>query len=286
MRLGQPGMRDLIGVLGTEAGIAWLEAHIESPVGSEWGMALLHLNPSWLHLDRWIHKSKLHCLAAMDVLFQCTDPWGDGEERRLPDGADAKSINDAVDFALEHYGNPRLEKAAKEIRHAWPRGKRKRHSVNVPTPLAEAADLLLCHDSALVADWREKMATAKGAPHTAFKIWESLLSYAASKNCLAIVDWKEYPENIVASLRDLKPAEELVVEWDAFNGFEGDNEGLLHALATRVAGQGKALVCLDHGCDDYPLAILPAECVPRLVASIASLGDEAMRITPFGARTA
>lgn len=286
MRLGQPGMRDLISALGTEAGIAWLEAHIESPVGSEWGMALLHLNPPWHHLDRWIHLSKLHCLAAMDVLFRSTDPWGDGEARRLPNGADARSINDAVDFALAHYGNPRLEKAAKEIRHAWPRGKRKRHSVNVPTPLGEAADLVLCHDSGLLADWHEKMATARDAPDTPFKIWESLLTYAASKNCLAIVDWKENQENIVASLRDLKPAEGLVVEWDAFNGFEGDNDGLLHALATRVAGQGKALVCLDHGCDDYSLTFLPAERVPRLVASIASFGDEAMRAMPFGARTA
>jgi len=151
MRLGQPGMRDLISALGTEAGVAWLEAHIESPVGSEWGMALSSLRPSWSHLDRWIRKSKLHCLAAMDVLFWCTDPHFDGDERRMPDGADAKSINDAVDFALAHYGNPRLEKAAKEIRHAWPKGKRKRHAANVPAQLRDSAEIILCRDSELGA---------------------------------------------------------------------------------------------------------------------------------------
>lgn len=286
MRLGQPGMRKLIGSLGTEAGIAWLETHIESPAGPEWSIALLHLDPPWIHLDRWIHKSKLHCLVAMDVLSRCTDPWGDGEARRLPDGADAKSINDAVDYALQHHGNPRLKKAAKEIRHAWPRGAQKQHSVSVPTPLSETADLVLCHGSVLVAGWHEQMATAKYAPDTPFKIWESLLSYAASKNCLAIVDWKEYPENIVASLRGLKLAEGLVVEWDSFNRFEDSNEKLLQAIATKVAEQGKCLVCLDHGCDDYHLTFMPSEQMSRLAASIDSLGDEAIRIMSFGAPTA
>lgn len=286
VRIGQPGTQNAIKALGTEAGIAWLEAHIESPVGSEWGMALLRMDPPWHHLDRWIHMSKLHCLAAMEVLLRCTDPYGDGGERRMPEGADAKSINEAVDYALSHYGNPRLEKAAKEIRHAWPQGKRKRNSVNVPAPLDEAANTVLCHDSRLVAAWHEKMATAKDTPDTPFEIWDSLVIFAASKNCLAIVDWKENPKNIVASLRDLATADGLVLEWDAFNGFGADNEALLHALATSAVGQGKALVCLDHGCDDYPLTFFPIECMPRLLASITSIGDEAIRITGFGARTA
>jgi hypothetical protein len=54
VRLGQPGTHELIKALGTEAGIAWLEVHIESPVGPEWSMALRSLQPPWYHLDRWI----------------------------------------------------------------------------------------------------------------------------------------------------------------------------------------------------------------------------------------
>src|SRR5438045_1446865 len=96
---------------------------------TEWGLALFKLKPHWHHLDRWIRQSKLHCLAAIDALFFSTDPHGGGDARQIPEGADSKSINDAIDFALAHYGNPRLEKAAKEIRHAWPKGRRKRHAI-------------------------------------------------------------------------------------------------------------------------------------------------------------
>lgn len=281
MRLGQPGMRDLICALGTEAGIAWLEEHIESPVGSDWGNALYSLRPSWSNLDRWIRQSKLHCLAAMDVLFRCTDPYGDGAKRRMPEGADVKSIHDAVDFALAHYGNPRLEKTAKEIRHAWPKGKRKRHPVNVPAALRNAAETILCQDSDLMKDWHEKLATGKDEADTPYKIWDFLVMFADSKNCLVIVDWKESPENIISSLRALKPADKLDIEWDTFNEFDGDNHALLRALANEVSGQGTALICLDHGCDDYALAFVPAECVTPLATSIATFDDSSMHVLHF-----
>jgi hypothetical protein len=52
--IGQFGTQDALKALGTDGGIAWLEAHIESPVGLEWGLTLFELQPSWHHLDRWI----------------------------------------------------------------------------------------------------------------------------------------------------------------------------------------------------------------------------------------
>ena len=45
-------MADAIEALGTEAGIAWLEAHIESPCSRAWGGLLAMLNPPWHHFDR------------------------------------------------------------------------------------------------------------------------------------------------------------------------------------------------------------------------------------------
>lgn len=286
VKLGQPGTQDAIKALGTEAGIAWLEAHIESPVGSEWGIALLRLEPAWFHLDRWFRLSKLHCLAAMDVLFRHTEPYGNGEERRMPEGADATSINEAIDFALANYSNPRLEKAAKEIRRTWPRGKQKRHSVSVPDALTEAADIVLCHDARWVKDWHQVLAKSKDVADTPYKLWDSLLSFATSKNCVAIVDWKECRENILVSLRALKSAENLTIEWDAFNEVHDESDDLLRAVGKRVAGHGTTLLCLDHGCDDYPLTFVATESALRLVASIASFRDAAMRVILFGTDTA
>lgn len=178
---GEPRIQDAIKALGTEAGIVWLEAHIESPVGREWGLALFALNPPWHHLNRWIRLSKLHCLAAIDVLFYCSDANG-GRNRRIPDGANPKSINEAVDYALAHYGNPRLEAAAQEIRYAWPKGDRKRHNINVPTSLLDAAGIVLCHDADLMIEWQETMARAKQQASTPFEIWDSLSWYSHSQN--------------------------------------------------------------------------------------------------------
>jgi len=282
IRLGQFAMQDAIKGLGTEPGIAWLETHIESPVGKDWGRALFALKPSWRHLDRWIRLSKLHCLAAIDALFFCADPDG-GENCQIPEGADPQSINEAVDFALAHYDNPRLEDAAREIRYAWPKGCRKRHNINVPTSLLDAADVILCNEANLMIDWRETMATAQEAASTPFAIWESLLAFAQAKDLVGIVDRKEWSENIVASLRALKPARRLEIVWDAFVSFDGDTETLLRAVNGKIAKQGSTLVSLDHGCDDYPLTFIPAKCVPRLAALISSFCDEAMRVIMFTA---
>lgn len=41
VRIGQFGVREAILALGRDAGIAWLQEHIESPVSSDWGRLLL-----------------------------------------------------------------------------------------------------------------------------------------------------------------------------------------------------------------------------------------------------
>ena len=134
--------------------------------------------------------------------------------------------------------------------------------------------------------WHEKLATGKDVADTPYKIWDSLLEYGQSKECLAIVDCNEYAEEIIASLRALKPAKELAVNWDSFKGFSGNDEALLHAIGNIVVRLGKTLLCLDHGCDDYPLTFVPSESATRLQELIASFGDELMRVDAFATETA
>lgn len=141
--VGTMGMSKAIEWLGPEAGIAWLESHIESPCARVWGSLLGMCNPSWQALDRWIHLGKLHCLAAIDALIWYSDPYDSSGYVTTPEGADANLINDALDYALATHLNPRLENAAKEIRQAWPRGGRKRKPVAIPPALLEAAEIVL-----------------------------------------------------------------------------------------------------------------------------------------------
>lgn len=119
LRLGRGETRDAILALGTAAGVAWLEEHLESPIFEEYGSLLYSLKPEWSHLDRWIRLSKLHCLAAVDAL-KCFTHLTFFEEPELPTGANPTAINEALDYALDHYGNPRLQDAASTIRHVWP----------------------------------------------------------------------------------------------------------------------------------------------------------------------
>src|SRR6478736_2128789 len=105
------GVADAVAALGREAGIEWLETNIQPQVSSGWGSALYALQPFWDDLDRWIHLSKPHGLAAIDALldFAIVDvgPFliratrrEQGEKPQLPAGADPQKIHAALDYAI------------------------------------------------------------------------------------------------------------------------------------------------------------------------------------------
>jgi hypothetical protein len=270
--------------LGTDASIAWLAKHIESPIGPEWGRLLYDLKPSWQHLSAWMRQSKLHCLAAIDALmiFAAADSvLREKDPPVLPNGADPKSINAALDTALTSYGNPRLHDAAKKIRYVWPIGPRPRHVVSVPAALNDVANILFRGNADLLRDWHESMATARTPPAGAAAMYDSLLEFAETKQRVAIVDWQESSEEITARLRDLQSAQGLKISWDLFANYSGGNEKLFRTVSAAMSAHGHLLVCLDHGSDNYPLTVLPSEMVPKVQASIASLGDPEMKLVAF-----
>ena len=283
MRLGQHDTREAVIALGTQDGIAWLEENIESPVGPEWGHLLYALNPDWAQLDRWIHLSKPHCLAAIDALLRfAPNPHVKGDKKtELPSGADATLVNDSISYALDHHRNPRLEKAAERIRHTWPTGQSPRHAVQIPNPLKQFASALLSNDSTLINDWSESIATAMNPPETAHAILLSLLNFADHRDIVAVVDWRESPENTIQKLRHLKSATGLPIIWQAFADHDGSNEDLLRTIGIEIKGSGRCLVSLDTAPDSYALTFVAPDAIPELESLIASALDDPLSIQRF-----
>lgn len=283
LRLRQRDTQEALDAMGTDAAFAWLEEHIQSPIGPEWANAFGRLRPSWKRIERWIRLSKLHCLAAVDVLLGYTPSpyYDDDKEIQLPPGANAVLINDAITFALEHYGNPRLEDAAKRIRHAWPVGKPTRHTVSIPKPLRQFAATLFGNDSALMKEWNESLATAMNAPENADDIWHSLLEFADRKDVVAIVDWREFSESIIEKLRHLSSANGLPIAWQAYSDYDGENDNLFRDIGTEITGSARSLVSLDTGGDSYALTFLRSDAIPELESLIASALDDPQTIQRF-----
>ena len=154
MRLGHGDIREAVVALGTEAVVAWLEEHIESPIGPEWGSLLYALNSEWKHLDRWLRLGKLHGLAAFDALLLFSrngDSVGDDKKPQLPRGANPLLLDKAIANALDHYGNLRLREAAQRIRHTWPIGKPIPHVIDIPDTIKKFAATLFEGDPLLDA---------------------------------------------------------------------------------------------------------------------------------------
>jgi hypothetical protein len=284
-RLERSDTHQALAALGKDAAIEWLENHIESPIGPGWGWTLYYLKAEWAPLSRWVRLSKLHCLAAIDAI-QMFAAATDGMlalevEPKLPDGATPKSINEAVAFALAQFGNPRLEKAAQRIRSVWSTGPREPRKVSVPDALARVANILFRQDENLMNAWIKSMERSRERPEGPFDIYDNLLNFAEKKDILAIVDWRAPAEEIQASLSTLKGSEGLNIPWKELLNHPGDNEELFHAINTAISFQNQSLVCLDHGCDDNPLAFLPFEKVSEIRTLIASFDDPSVKLVTF-----
>lgn len=261
--------------LGVDGGVAWLEEHLDSPVGPEWGSSLYRLRPEWRHIERWLQLDKLHCIAAVDALnsFSAATPPPDGESPEMPKGADARSINQALDSALSSFGNPRIEDAARRIRHVWPSIARKPIPVTVPTALQKVAQHLLGEDGNLKEEWEKSMAAELDPPSSSLEVYSCLLDFADKHNAVAIVDWKEFGDNILGRVRELKSAKGLNVSWDKLDLRGIDTVGAISAISSEATRAGKSMVCLDQGNDDYPLVFLSQDETRQLSELIKSVDD-------------
>ncbi|WP_442511339.1 DUF6630 family protein [Novipirellula sp. SH528] len=283
LRLGHGDTRNALVALGTEPGIAWLEEHIESPIGPEWGRLLYELKPGWAHLDRWIRGNKIHCLAAVDALLSFTaNPYSDDDnEPELPLGADPAAINDALNYALDHYDNPRLQDAAKRIRHVWPVGTPTRNAISVPAPLEEFATILFDNDTTLMNRWNESLASALTGPENAADHWHSLLQFSDRNDVVAVVDWRAFPDSIVGRLQCLRSANGLPIPWKIYANYDGEIEELFRELNAEVKGSERLLVSLDTGSDSYALIFVGPDTIPTLESLIASALKEPSTIQRF-----
>ena len=235
--------------LGVDGGVAWLEEHLDSPVGPEWGRALYELRAEWRHIDRWLRLDKLHCIAAIDALLRysaANSPY-DGVAPELPKGADSQRISQALDFAVFDFGNPRIEDAAKRIRHVWPTSPRKPIQVSVPIALQRVAQLVFGEDGDVLHGWQKVMAAELNPPTSPLEIYCSLLHFADRHNAVAIVDCKESGENIIARVRELDSAKGLNISWEKLDLGDFDTLGAISAISCEANRAGKSLVCLDQG---------------------------------------
>ena len=262
--------------LGMQPVFSWLEKNIESQVGKEWGDLLFQLNTDWYYLSRWMQLSKLHCLAAVDALLRYANI------SQMPNGAHPALIDFAIKRAIESFGNLRLFRAARIIRHAWPIGPPIRHVISVPPALAEVAKVLLGNNSDLIHQWHESMATALNPADSPYRVWHALMDCAAENQLLTVLDWKESPNEFVATLRELRCANETMLWWESFMDFEGETTSLLRAITSALKGQEKTLVAFDRGGDEYLLSFIPHADVAKITALVGSFKDESMRVEYFG----
>lgn len=280
IRLGHGDIREAVLALGTKDGIQWLEQHIESPIGPDWGRLLRALNPQWADLDRWIRLSKLHCLAAVDVLLaMIPDPY-ESTKPMLPSGANPAAIESAIAYALEHYGNTRLREGAKQIRHAWPAGQPIRHDVSISGPLREVAAYLLTNDPRLLQEWGELMATMLTPPECVENVWYSLLQFANAKGLIAVVDHRELLDSSISRLRHLPSAKELPIHWESY--MHMSYEDLFDKIASEIKKSGWSLVSLDYVEDAYALTFVATDAIEQLESLIASALDDPQRVQVFG----
>lgn len=221
--LGTPYIRDAILALGTDRGVTWFETALESPVWPQWGELLYRLNPSWEQLERWSKLSKEHCLAVFDALLL----FGNGHLfdgktlPRLPDGADHAKIHALLDDAMARYRNPRMQMNERALRHLWPIGKPVRHTVSIPEPMRQAAEVLFESRPDLMRRWRDEMETALDPPVTPEEIWFSLVIFGDRNELLVFMDWNAAPEDTVGRLRTTHAARHVDVAWEPLERFAG-----------------------------------------------------------------
>lgn len=262
-RIGHRDVRAALIALGKDRGIAWLGTALESPVGDEWGSALYALRPRWEHLDCWVHRSKEHCLAAIDALLMFGPRLALGERnpRHLPEGADNAKINELINEALRLYANPRLRMAERRIRDWWPTGPRPRHAVTIPAEIRRAADVLLRSRSSWMGEWIDDLETSLDRPSGATDFWWSLIRFCDHRDLVVWGDWNAEPIDIVSRLRKSPSARDVTLPWLLFERFNGTTDELCMAMGDAVRQSGHAFIQLDTGGDDMALAIIPADSI-------------------------
>ncbi|QDT39035.1 DUF6630 family protein [Stratiformator vulcanicus] len=284
INLQAKSVRESIAALDSGTAIEWLETRISSPITREWGEALYLLNPDWVDIDRWLRRSKLHALAAADALLFYARQYSsvDGREPHLPVGAAPSTINETLNVVLVHYGNPRLRDAAMRIRHVWPEGTPVRHTVEIPAFLDSAAQSIFESRSELVEEWRVKMVTGIEPPTSVNQMWSLLLEVAAEHEIVAIVDWSEFPELIVGEICSIRSADMFSLNWQDYANHHGDIRELFERIGADCKQEGRLLVSLNTGGDEFALIYLAPKDSDELESLLNSVLDDRPTVERFG----
>jgi len=281
LRLQQGGARKAIVELGASEGVAWLEKHLESPIGPHWGRLLFALKPGWGVLERWMQISKLHCLTAIDVLDRyCGKEHDENAVPELPHGAVPEAIHIALDCAIQTYGNPRLNDKAKRIKHVFPVGSNAGTQVSIPNEVLAIANNIFQGESTLELQWRESLQKAMAPPASLREFWFSLLAFLDCSNMAAIVDWKDVPAVLVEQLSVLTQWPEAL----SINLTGPDTlESALIEVGVALKIHRRELVALGDGSDAYVLSILPPALAEGVALQLESLfsGEPEFRLTRF-----
>ena len=269
--------------MGIDAAIDWLERHIEDPIGPEWGQAFHNLGPHWAHYERWIRRSKSHCLAAIDGLLAFTpSPYFDDDKKvRMPLGASVEAIHREVDYALREYGNPRLKDAAKRIRAAFPLKTRRANRICVPAAFKRLALCLFSNDAELLKNWEHALAKSLHPTKENIDLWASLLEYADQQEVVAIVDWSEWASEVVQKLRSLRSAQSLALRWEQFTLSELDCDSLLRLIGSQIDDRGPSLASLDTGGDNFALIFVTDDQMERIQRALDELDGVSSKIEHF-----
>ena len=111
----------LLGYTGNPAAIAWLDAHVATPVTGQWGVAAALLGTPWPRIAGWIARGGPHRLMALDALLACRKPAPNMApleqlaapvlEQPPPRG----ELDAALAACLAAHGTPRVQAAVESI---------------------------------------------------------------------------------------------------------------------------------------------------------------------------
>ena len=111
----------LLGYTGNPDAIAWLDAHVASPVTGQWGVAAALLGTPWPRIADWLRRGGPHRLMALDTLLAYRKPAPNMAPLEqlaapvLPQAPGRLELDAALAACLAAPGTPRVQAAAESI---------------------------------------------------------------------------------------------------------------------------------------------------------------------------
>ena len=252
--IGQAGVLSDLKELPRNEAFSWLEKHLASPISRDWGGLLFSLRADWMVIDRWIHLSKGHCLAACDALSEYSSSSLDAEPV-LPKGSTPQLVLEAVQTANAKFGNPRIQAVLDTVKSIWQVREIPKAIAQDINALADVAAILLGNQKKLLDLWSRKQPIV-ATPEKA--IWHDLIHYCDDKHAVVVADWRADVPDVHARIWAL-PVLSGVAHSDSVASPNDSLDMSIAKLASFLFPHGYSIRSIETGSDEWVLIVLPRD---------------------------